>query len=130
MRLADGIQKHGFRKWCERELTQGHVHLLLLLLCVIGLLAALELFSRAAPLADRLGNPVSLLLGAGIGVWALPRYLFMLLHAEGIANQAVCTECRTDGRFMLLRDDRTKHQVTVRCRRGSHDWPIDDPASE
>ena len=37
MRLANGIRQFGFRKWYERELTQSHVHLFLLLLCAIGL---------------------------------------------------------------------------------------------
>ncbi len=33
MGLAEGIRKHGFRKWYERELLQSHLHMLLLLFC-------------------------------------------------------------------------------------------------
>jgi hypothetical protein len=29
MKLAEGIRKHGFRKWYERELLQSHAHMLL-----------------------------------------------------------------------------------------------------
>ena len=48
MNLAEGIRKHGFRKWYERELMQSHAHMLLLLFCTIGLLGAFEVFNRAA----------------------------------------------------------------------------------
>jgi ABC-type nickel/cobalt efflux system permease component RcnA len=130
MRLADGIAKHGFRKWYERELTQSHIHLVLLFLCAIGLLMALEVFSRTAALTDRFGNVISLLLCAGVGLWALRSYLYLLMHAEEIANQAVCPECKTYGKFAMLRDDRQKQQVTVRCKCCSHEWPIFDTAPE
>lgn len=126
MRLADGIRKHGFRKWYERELTQSHVHLLLLFLCTIGLLITFEVFSRKAPLSNQLGNVVSLLLCAGIGVWALRRYLYLLMHAEAIANQAVCPQCETYGKLVLVRDDEQKEQVRVSCRRCNHEWHILD----
>jgi hypothetical protein len=36
MKLAEGIRRHGFRKWYERELLQSHAHLVLCFLCVIG----------------------------------------------------------------------------------------------
>ena len=42
MKLAEGIRKHGFRKWYERELLQSHAHLVLTFLCAIGLFAAFE----------------------------------------------------------------------------------------
>ena len=37
MKLADGIRKHGFRKWYERELLQSHAHLVLTFLCAMGI---------------------------------------------------------------------------------------------
>jgi Zn ribbon nucleic-acid-binding protein len=126
MRLANGIRKHGFRKWYERELTQSHVHLFLLLLCTIGLLSTFELFTRQLPLTDQLGNVVSLMCCAGIGVWALRRYLFLLMHAEAIANQAVCPHCDTYGRLALLHDEPQFERVTVGCRNCQHQWQILD----
>jgi hypothetical protein len=39
VKLADGIRKHGFRKWYERELLQSHAHLVLTFLSVLGLFA-------------------------------------------------------------------------------------------
>jgi Zn ribbon nucleic-acid-binding protein len=126
MRLADGIRKHGFRKWYERELTQSHVRLFLLLLCTIGLLSSFELFSRKEPLADQLDNIVSLLLCAGIGIWALRRYLYLLMHAEAIASQAVCPACESYGRLQLVQDDERNERVKVKCRGCAHEWHIQD----
>lgn len=130
MRLADGIRKHGFRKWYERELTQSHVRLFLLLLCTIGLLSSFELFSGKEPLADQLDNIVSLLLCAGIGIWALRRYLYLLMHAEAIANQAVCPGCESYGRLQLVQDDERNERVKVKCRGCAHEWHIQDGGAD
>ncbi|MDP3821240.1 MAG: hypothetical protein Q8R33_07165 [Burkholderiales bacterium] len=126
MRLADGIRKHGFRKWYERELTQSHVRLFLLLLCTIGLLSSFELFSGQRPLADQFDNIVALLLCAGIGIWALRRYLYLLMHAEAIASQAVCPACESYGRLQLMQDDEPNERVKVKCRGCAHEWHIQD----
>lgn len=124
MGLAEGIRKHGFRKWYERELMQSHLHMLLLLFCTIGLLGAFEVFSRAATVADQLSTVLSVLLCIGIGVWSMRRYLYLLLHAEKVANQAVCSQCQTYGRLSVVREDVPAQSVNVRCTRCGHGWPI------
>jgi predicted Zn finger-like uncharacterized protein len=124
MRLPEGMRKHGFRKWYERELIQSHLHLVLTLGCVIGLLGAVEVFSIKAPLSVVLGNVIAVLLCAGIGLWALRRYLYLLLHAEETANQAVCPSCEAYGRFTLVAEDSAERRITVRCRGCGHQWPI------
>ncbi len=124
MSLADGIRKLGFRKWYERELIASHAHLVLTFLCAIGLFAAFEVYSRAAPLSDQLTNVVAVLVCAGVGVWALRRYLYLLMHAEAVANQAVCPHCDAYAKFGLVKDDVAQGAVRVRCRRCDHEWPI------
>ena len=124
MGLAEGIRRHGFRKWFERELLQSHMHMLLLLFCTIGLLGAFEVYSRAAPLADQLSVALSVLLCISIGVWSLRRYLYLLMHAEEVAHQAVCPQCQTYGRLSLLHDDLRAQRVDVRCKHCGHAWPI------
>ena len=124
MELAEGIRKHGFRKWYERELMQSHLHMFLLLLCTIGLLGGFEVFSRSAPLADQLSVVLSVAACAGIGLWALRRYLYLLMRAEEVANQAVCPQCQTYGRLAVLHDDSRAQRVSVRCKHCGHDWPI------
>lgn len=124
MNLAEGLRKHGFRKWYERELLSSHVHMVLLLLCTIGLLAAFEVYSRSAPLADQLIDVGAVMLFAVVGVWALRRYLYLLMHAEQVANQAVCANCKTYGRFSLVEESRQRGEVKVRCSKCAHEWAI------
>lgn len=125
MRLAEGIRRHGFRKWYERELMRSHLHMLLLLLCTIGLLGAFEVFSHAAPMRDQLEVMASVLLCAGTGVWSLRRYLYLLMHAEAVANQAVCAQCQSYGRLVVEHVDVATQRVGVRCKQCGHAWPID-----
>lgn len=124
MNLPDGIRKHGFRKWYERELLQGHAHLVLTFLCSIGIFASFEVYERRAPLADQLTDIGAVLLFTAVGIWALRRYLYLLGHAEATANQAECPQCKTYARFVLVGEDRRQHEVQVQCKKCEHRWPI------
>ncbi|MFZ2652401.1 MAG: hypothetical protein WA210_20060 [Burkholderiaceae bacterium] len=127
MQLSEGIRKHGFRKWYERELLQSHAHLLLLFVCAIGLLASFAVYSKGAPWADRAIDVAAIVLFTAVGLWSLRRYLFLLLHAEVIANQAVCPMCQTYGRLSLAPDQaKPGGPLVVRCRKCEHEWPIVD----
>ena len=124
MKLADGIKKHGFRKWYERELLQSHAHLVLLILCVLGLLAAFEAAWRFRGWQDQVLDLFAGVICAATGLWALRRYLGLLSHAELAANQAECPKCQTYGRLELLSSQAESTLVAVRCRKCSHEWHI------
>lgn len=124
MELPDGIRKFGFQKWYQRELLQSHAHLVLLFLCAIGLLATFEVYSRAVPLTEQLFDIGAIVLLVAVGIWSLRRYLFLLMHAEQVANQAVCERCQTYGRLKLLKEARAGRQVRVRCKKCEFEWPI------
>jgi hypothetical protein len=124
MKLADGIRKHGFRKWYERELLQSHAHMVLTFLCVIGLFAAFEAASKFRTLQDQLVDLTAALLCASIGLWALRRYLRLLASAEAVANQADCPVCGTYGRLDLVEANAAGDEVHVRCRKCQHAWHI------
>lgn len=124
MKLAEGIRKHGFRKWYERELLQSHAHMVLTFLCVIGLFAAFEAASKFRTLQDQLIDLTAAFLCAAIGLWALRRYLRLLTHAEAVANQADCPSCGTYGRLDVVEADATGEEVHVRCRKCNHGWRI------
>jgi ABC-type nickel/cobalt efflux system permease component RcnA len=125
MKLPDGMRKHGFRKWYERQLIQSHGHLVMAFICLIGIFAAMEAFSGQLLLADRLFDVGAVLLLSGIGLWALRRYLFLLGHAEATAHQAVCPGCQAYGRFNLVAEDAAGQRITVRCRACEREWPIE-----
>ena len=125
VRLAEGIRKHGFRRWYERRLLACHAHLVLVLVCMVGTLVAMEAASRFRSWPDQIVDLASLLLCIGVGLWALRRYLSLLLQAETAARQAECAACRTYGRLDLVQSDASGERVQVQCRKCGHAWRID-----
>lgn len=126
MTLAEGIRRHGFRKWYERELLQGHAHLAGTFLCLIGVFGAAEAAVQSPAAGERLFDIAAALLFAGAGLWALRRYLGLLQHAELAAHQAECPQCHAYGRLDLLQADATGERVQVGCRGCGHRWVIDN----
>jgi len=126
LKLADGIRRVGFRKWYERELMQSHAHLVLTFLCSVGIFAAFEAFERTAPLVDRLIDVAAVIICGAVGLWALRRYLYLLTHAEAVANQADCPHCSTYARFTMVHEDSATGAVKVQCRKCEHRWAIQE----
>jgi len=124
MGVAEGIRKHGFRKWYERELLGSHGWLVLALLCTIGLFAAIEGLTRSPSLDARIGNLAAILVCAVVGVVALRRYLLGLGKAEALAKQAVCAGCQTYGRLEVCAEECGGEQLRVRCRHCRHEWTL------
>lgn len=130
MPIPKAIQRHGFRKWYERELLTGHSHLVLVLLTGLAVAGAMEALWGARG-DSRLLMVASLVVAAGIGVWALRRYLFLLMRAEHIANQAVCAACQTYGRWNVEAqspgDESSGQapQMRVCCRKCEARWLIE-----
>jgi Zn ribbon nucleic-acid-binding protein len=120
-RLADGVRRVGFRKWYERELLSSHAHMVLTLLASIAMIASFEAF-RGASVPEKLMNVGFVIVSALIGLWALRRYLFLLMRAEYVANQANCPACSEYGRFEVIADN--QDQTRVRCRKCAHEWII------
>ena len=121
--LASGVRRVGFRKWYERELLSSHAHLLLCFLATIGLIGSFEAM-RGASAADKLMDALFILICATIGLWALRRYLYLLMHAEEMANQANCPQCATYGRLTLVQEDRRTGDALVCCKKCKHTWTI------
>ena len=132
IQLADGIRRLGFKKWYERELLRGHAHLVAVILCTLGLMMALEAATRFRSTADQLIDLVAVVVCALAGLWALRRYLYLLLRAESIAHQADCPRCKVYGRLELAQPVPSapgaaavrSEQLAVRCRACAHEWHI------
>jgi len=132
MGLAEGIRKHGFRKWYERELLRSHAHLAGVIICTLGLMMALEASAIFHSYADQLTDLVAVVLCAATGLWALRRYLYLLTRAEAIAHQADCPHCQAYGRLELVNPPPSgasplaepADSVVVRCRACAHVWKI------
>ena len=121
--LAEGIRTIGFRKWYERELLSRHAPMLLALLSTIALMATLELF-HGGSMADKLVNVALFILSGALALWSLRRYLYLLSHAETMADQANCPECTEYGRLSVVEEDRRNGQLLVRCRKCGHEWTL------
>ena len=124
MSAVNTIRRLGFRKWYERELLQSHANLVLLLLSTLGLLGCAEAYSSRLALADQLQIVAAALASALIGYLALRRYLYLLNHAEFVANQAVCKRCDTYARWDLVGEHNEGTCLQVRCRQCGHQWEI------
>ena len=125
--LADGIRRLGFRKWYERELLSSHAHMTLAILAAVAMLASFEAF-QGGSLADKLMDVVFVVVSGAIALWALRRYIFLLMHAEEVANQANCTNCKAYGQ-LRLQDDPGHHRpgmVPVCCKRCGFRWTLQD----
>ena len=120
MKLSDGIRKHGFRKWYERDLLQSHAHMVLAFLCLIVVFAAFELMSDGRNVA---ANIAAVAIGTAVGAWAVRRYIGLLTIAEAIAHQADCPGCGTYARFTLVRD-LPPGEVEVACKQCRVNWRI------
>lgn len=125
MTPARSIRRLGFRKWYERELLRSHANLVLLLLATLGLLASAEVYSARLPLVDQLQVLGGALASAAIGLLALRRYLYLLNHAEYVADQAVCRVCETYAKWDLLEEDHAGKRLSVRCRHCENRWSIE-----
>lgn len=125
MNAVKTIRRLGFRKWYERELLQSHANLVLLLLASLGLLGSAEAYSRSAPLADQLQVVTAAVASGVIGLLSLRRYLYLLNHAEFVANQAECERCGTYARWDLVDDNPQGTRLQVRCRHCQHQWQIE-----
>jgi hypothetical protein len=121
MNLADGIRKHGFRKWYERELLQSHAHMVLAFVCLVVAFAAFELMHDGGNSVD---NVAAIVVATAVGTWAVRRYIALLGSAEAAANQADCPGCGTYARFTLVREPE-QGQVHVACKQCSREWLID-----
>jgi hypothetical protein len=101
----------------------------LLVLAALGAIGSLEAFSQLG--SQRLLMVASLLASAIIGAWALRRYLFHLMRAELIANQASCPGCGVYARWQVEATDGGDEAagrppaMQVCCRRCRHVWRIE-----
>lgn len=128
MGMQSIIRERGFSKWYERELLRGHSQLVLVLLSAVAALGSAEVFSQQGQ--SRLLMVLSMAVSAGIGAWAVRRYLFHLARAEFIANQATCPACQTYGRFGVEATEGPEESgvpaaLTVCCRRCAQRWRIE-----
>ena len=96
------------------------------LLSAIGLLASVEAHSTAQG-TTQAADLLLVLVCAAVGLWALRRYIFLLMRAEETANQANCPDCGEYGRFRVVCERAREHELDVRCHKCGREWVINTP---
>ena len=126
MGTIEGIRKHGFRKWYERQLIESHAWLVTLLLAVLAMAAGLEAVSVRNGLAEFLFDAAVVAAGAALSWVSWRRYAHTMLVAEHVGHQAECPGCRRQGFSAApVEEPGRPMQLIAACRRCGHRWPID-----
>lgn len=131
MNLSQSINQHGFRRWYERQLIEGHLYLVGAFLALIAMLAGVETFEPGKGAASAL---ILLTLAAGSGVaafWAWRRFITLLGRAEGFASTATCPDCGAWGKLRALGADPANegHEprwVNVCCKKCGAVWRLQE----
>jgi hypothetical protein len=129
MGTIEGIRKHGFRKWYERQLVESHVWLVTMLLSIIMMASGFELLTVKESVVDLVYDALLVVSGAAISWYSWRRYATTMLVAEYVGHQAVCPSCTRYGfRPVPVSEQEGPArplQLIASCRRCGHRWPID-----
>lgn len=126
MRLAEGIRKHGFRSWHERELLLTHGWLALALVFGVVAFGALERILDGSPWPG-VARSAAVMFAAGAALAVtLRRFVRGLVRTQRTGSQALCPGCGEFGRLEVLSEDHSGSHVRVRCRGCAHEWGIED----
>lgn len=140
MDIVEGIRKHGFRKWYERQLIEAHAWLITGFLLLILSFALFEVHNVTAGYRERFTLMAAALAAFAACLFTWWRYRRLLFDTEAAAERANCPHCGTAGRLTIVRlnphpsmegnsvpvDD--PPVLTVRCRQCQGEWAIDPPA--
>ena len=129
MHLDEALRHGGFRRWYERQLIEGHIWLVTAFLALIMVAIVLEAIDFRASPANLLALVSVLAAGIALIAFAVRRFHILLGRAEVLAEQAVCGQCQTYGRFDVVhardaQESLTGRMVRVRCRACAHEWSI------
>ena len=127
MSVDDAVRERGFRRWYERQLIESHAYLVTGLLSLFMMAIAIEMIE----FRESVSNAIMLAAVAAVGGWltlfAWKQFSRLLFRAEALAEQAVCAQCATYGRFEVLdardaSDSVTGRSFCVRCRKCQYEW--------
>jgi hypothetical protein len=134
MKVAEYIDRHGFRRWYERQLIESFAYLALAFVALILLLAGVEVMGDAKGGMSYLATLAAAALGGVLTLVAWRRFTVLMARAEQFAEGATCRDCTAWGRFKVLgqeaatEDDPPEagrpHWLRVRCTQCGHQWRL------
>lgn len=127
---AQGIAKHGFRIWYERQLIESHVYFVTGFMCAVLIMALMEDLNLRGPGPLSLPSLAMIIAATLLGASAMHRYMRMLNRAEALAEQCVCPGCTSYGTIRVLdagvvETDEHPQWIRVSCRKCERQWRVD-----
>lgn len=135
MQVTRYIERHGFRRWYERQLYESHAYL------VLGFIALIFTMGSVEVLGDtELGARYAfILIGAAVGgllvLVAWRRFNALLARAEHFGEAATCPQCKAWGKFKVLAQESANaddppeagrpHWIKVRCKKCEKEWRVE-----
>ena len=134
MQVTRYIERHGFRRWYERQLIESHAYLALGFVALILLLSGMELLSTAES-----GTRYVIVLSAAAAggmllVVAWRRFGVLLARAEHFGEAATCPQCKSWGKFKVVTEESSSsddppeagrpHWLQVRCTQCEAVWKL------
>lgn len=135
MKVADYIERHGFRRWYERQLVESHAYLALAFVALILLLSGVEVMRDSQTPLHYLAVLSAAALGGTLMLVAWRRFVVLLARAEQFAELATCASCKAWGKFKVLGQESAlpddppeagrPHWLRVRCTQCGHEWKLE-----
>lgn len=134
MQVTRYIERHGFRRWYERQLIESHAYLALGFVALILLLSGMELLSDAETGMRYLIVLSAAAAGGMLLVVAWRRFGVLLARAEHFGELATCPQCKSWGKFKVLAQESSSpddppeagrpHWLDVRCTQCATVWKL------
>lgn len=132
MGTVEGIRKHGFRKWYERQLIEGHVYLVTMVLAMLAMACGYEVLSLEMTAFSLLFDGAIVAGGAFVAWYSWRRYALTMTVAEYVGAQASCPGCKRYGFRPVppaeAGESGRPMQLLAMCRHCGTRWPIDPGA--
>jgi hypothetical protein len=131
MGTVEGIRKHGFRKWYERQLIEAHACLVLMVLALLAMAGGYEVLSLEKTAFALLFDGAIVAGSGGLAWYSWRRYALTMTVAEHVGAQASCPGCGHYGFRPVPPAEAAADPFGVplpllaMCRRCGTRWPID-----
>ena len=123
------IGERGFRRWYERQLIHGFLHMITGVLALIMMSIALEMLEFRATPSGLLALAAVAVAGGGLCIVSWRKFHWLLWCSEYLAERATCSQCHAYGRFTVLSsrdvgDSPAGCSIDVRCRGCGNEWTM------
>lgn len=126
MEPADSIRRLGFKRWYERQLIEGHIHLVTALLAAITAAVCVEGVRFDEGIARGATLLAIIFVCGSIVLFSWRRFSEMLARAERYGDKSTCARCESYAKFDLVGQQGASSAdepvLRVRCRHCGSEW--------